>query len=284
MIKKTQDYFGLGKGSGIVPANANIFGFVIVNDRLRRKKNDKIPFQYVEKMPSWQKEASYEENVIMGRFEPIQTYSNSSSGQFEIVLIYVAEASRPKAVDQKTLERELKKDITSYNKKLSQQGIDDLSSGKKLDNLVQNFSRDSDAYARKKINNYFDTIYNPKAEPKTPWTVEYIESLILKLKSLVFPQYDGRFTPPNKVLFNAGDLFVDYPLIIKTITVDHDGPFQIKNMMPMTYKVTLSCVTNYPLYQAVSATRVYSGVEGNRIFAQKKFSTMNSGILTNDYF
>jgi hypothetical protein len=281
--RKTQDYFGIGKGSGIVPANANLLGFIVVNERLRRRKLDKIPFQYLERMPNWQKEANYEENVTIGRFEPMLTYSNSTSGTFEIVCIYVAEASYPTPLEQGTLERQLKNQIKGYNKKNKLEAIEEIKNGKSVVNVVDDFLKEGTTEARKLIDKYLRDVYSPQAKPKSHWTAQYIDSLVVKLKSLVFPQYDGNFSPPNKVLFNAGDLFVDYPLVIKSINVEHEGPFRIDNMMPMTYKITMSCVTNYPLYQALSGSRIYSGVEGSAVFAQKKFSAMKSSILEEDF-
>lgn len=281
--RKTNHYFGVGKSSGIVPADANLLGFIVVNEKLKRAKKDKIPFQYIERMPNWQKEATYEENNVIGRFEPMLSYSNSGNGTFDVVCIYVAEASYPLPLDQASEERQLKQQIKAYNKKNRINAINELLSGQSVGTTLDNFVREGTTEARKLVNKYLKNVYDPQPKPKSPWTIQYIESLVSKLKSLVFPQYDGTFAPPNKVLFNAGDLFIDYPVVVKSINVEHEGPFSIENMMPMTYKITLSCSTNYPLYQAISGSKVYSGTEGSAVFAQKKFSAMNSSILERDF-
>jgi len=84
-----------------IPPNAFMYGLVILDwdgsfkKRLRRfETNDiKIPFQYLENVPVWQKSANYNEiGDIMGRFEPVNVYSNSGGQDFTLTLIYNAEA------------------------------------------------------------------------------------------------------------------------------------------------------------------------------------------------
>ena len=84
-----------------MPANAEIWGFKILdwdNTFTARigtyNENDlKIPFQYMEKIPPWDKSANYaSEDAIIGRFEGMNVYSNSSSQDLSVNLIYHAEA------------------------------------------------------------------------------------------------------------------------------------------------------------------------------------------------
>lgn len=90
----------LHKTGTMVKPNAFMFGFVI-NDWDKsfqsRDPNIKttdlqIPFQYVEKIPEWKKTANYsDQSDVIGRFEHITSYANSSAQQFKIDLIYQAE-------------------------------------------------------------------------------------------------------------------------------------------------------------------------------------------------
>ena len=84
-----------------VPANAQIWGITILDwdytftNRIGTKtENDlQIPFQYMEKIPTWDKSANYaSEDGIMGRFEGQNVYANSASQDFSIELYYHAEA------------------------------------------------------------------------------------------------------------------------------------------------------------------------------------------------
>jgi hypothetical protein len=102
------------------PANANKLGLIVLDTfNLFRKNNMakiitqgiangkaigrgvgaqveelKIPFQFIEKIPEFNKAANYQEQTdIIGRFEGIDMYSNSSSQDISIELTYSAEGS-----------------------------------------------------------------------------------------------------------------------------------------------------------------------------------------------
>lgn len=102
MAKKTsmQNYFGDSPGAvrQTVPAIAPIFGFTIQNRRLQRVfykglRGNYIPFQYMEQIPPKTKAANYEDTEILGRFESIQVYKNSTNSDFQFILKYYAEGS-----------------------------------------------------------------------------------------------------------------------------------------------------------------------------------------------
>lgn len=102
------------------PANANRFGLIVLDAYNIFRRNNiskiiaqgiangksigrrpeaiieemKIPFQYIEKIPDFQKNANYQETSdIAGRFESIDVYSNSASQDISLNLMYSAEGS-----------------------------------------------------------------------------------------------------------------------------------------------------------------------------------------------
>ncbi|MBW2969089.1 hypothetical protein KY314_03150 [Candidatus Woesearchaeota archaeon] len=197
-----QDYHKTGRP---VPVNAFMFGFVVLDwdgqfrKRLRKYKTRdlKIPFQYIEKVPDWQKGAQYNEiSDIMGRFEPPAIYTNSTAQEFTMTLIYVAEA-----LDSRT--------------------------------------------------------------SSTPWTLEKIEDLVRRIQSFVFPQYDGQYSPPPKLLLNIGNIYKDVPVVIKQIQIENTEPFHVGTGISMTKKITLEFRASYPMWQGIKATDVYAAYEGN---------------------
>jgi len=62
---------------------------------------------------------------------------------------------------------------------------------------------------------------------KYDWNLPNIDRFILQLKSLVFPQYDGKFSPPVKMLLNIGSIYIDVPVVIKNITVEETAPYEL---------------------------------------------------------
>jgi len=96
----------------------------------------------------------------------------------------------------------------------------------------------------------------------TTWTLNAIERFSLQIKSLVFPQYDGKFAPPVKVLLNIGNIFVDFPVVIKNVTVEETNPFEITTMRAMMKKITIEMKSSYPAWQAISATQVWTADTG----------------------
>jgi len=188
-----------------IPVNAFMFGMVILDwdgqfkRRIRKYglTDIKIPFQYIENIPIWSKANNYNEvSDVMGRFEPINVYTNSAAQDFTLTLIYNAEA---------------------------------LTSG---------------------VGVY------------TKWTLNYIEELIKRLQSLAFPEYDGQYTPPPKLLLNIGNIHRDTPIIIRNVTIESSEPFHIATGLPMMRKVSLECRVSYPLWQGMSNSRIWSAYEG----------------------
>lgn len=88
------------------------------------------------------------------------------------------------------------------------------------------------------------------------WSLEYINSLIPLYESLAYPQYDDGFNPPNLCLLNIGAIYIDLPILIKTVSVTHKAPYDIKTMMPRIIQVTLDVRISFPLYQAISSRAI----------------------------
>lgn len=108
------------------------------------------------------------------------------------------------------------------------------------------------------------------ARTNNKWTLKNIERFIFQLKSLTFPQYDGYYNPPIKMLFNIGNIYVDVPVVITSISVEEPGPFEIISMRGMMKKVTLEMRTSYPSWQAISAVQVWTADSGS-VFARQEF-------------
>ena len=106
------------------------------------------------------------------------------------------------------------------------------------------------------------------------WTLDAIERYAFQLKSLVFPQYDGGFSPPCKVLFNLGNMFVDVPLVVKSVTVEDQNPLDLATMRSMLKKITLECKTSYPSWQAISAVQVWTADSG-AVFGKQDFKKLS---------
>lgn len=95
---------------------------------------------------------------------------------------------------------------------------------------------------------------------KTPWTLENITRICTKLESLVFPQYDNKFSPPNFCILNIGSVYIDFPVIIKNVTITSEAPFRQRDLMPRTRKVTLDLKSSFPIYQAISSGDIMNSV------------------------
>lgn len=94
------------------------------------------------------------------------------------------------------------------------------------------------------------------AKKNNIWSLEYINTLIPLYESLVYPQYDENYNPPNLCLLNMGAIFIDLPILIKTVTITHKPPFDITTMMPRAFQVTLDVRISYPIFQAISSRAI----------------------------
>lgn len=187
------------------PMNAWKFGLIIQDRRLTGKayglRKNHIPFQYLGEggeLPQWTKSANYEETQIIGRFEPIKTYTNSGDNKFTLNLMYYAMGT----------ER-----LTDAPKQGAEQ--------------------------------YYPNTSN--------WTIEQITRIAAKIESLVYPQYDGKYSPPRFCLLNIGSVFINYPVVVNEVTIHSLPPFSTLDLTPMRRTVSLSLTSFFPTYQPVSA-------------------------------
>lgn len=190
------------------PMNAWKFGLIMQDRRLRGTayglRKTHIPFQYLGEngeLPNLQKSANYDETQILGRFEPLKTYNNSSDIKFTLNLVYFADGT----------ER-----ISPFP-----------FAGSEITGPIQ-----------------------------SPWTIEQIARISAKLESLVYPQYDGKFSPPRYCLLNIGAIFIDFPIIVTSVNIQHMPPYSTRDLTPMRRVISLECTSYYPLYQAIGSDSI----------------------------
>lgn len=102
------------------------------------------------------------------------------------------------------------------------------------------------------------------------WTLEAVERFKVQLQSLVFPQYDGTYAPPIKVLLNLGNIYVDFPVVIKSISIEEPGPIEMFSFRGMMKKITVEMRSAYPQWQALSAVQIWSSNTG-AVFGRQDF-------------
>jgi hypothetical protein len=190
------------------PMNAWKFGLIIQDRRLRGSaygiRKNHIPFQYLGEngdLPNLTKTANYEESQVLGRFEPIKMYNNSSDIKFSLNLTYYADGTE-------------------------------------------------------RLSNFPFPGSEVKGPIKSMWTIEQIARISAKIESLVYPQYDGKFSPPRYCLLNIGAIFIDFPIIITSVNVQHLPPYSTRDLTPMRRNITLECTSFYPLYQAIGSDSI----------------------------
>jgi hypothetical protein len=212
MASRNQDmrifFRGDNGGYRYQPMNAWKFGLIIQDRRLRGTafglRKTHIPFQYLGEngeLPNLQKTANYDETQILGRFEPLKTYTNSSDIKFTLNLVYFA-------------------DSTERLSPFPRQGSEMI--GPVL----------------------------------SPWTIEQISRISAKIESLVYPQYDGKFSPPRYCLLNIGSIFIDFPILITSVNIQHMTPYSTRDLNPMRRQISLECVSYYPIYQAIGSDSI----------------------------
>jgi len=104
---------------------------------------------------------------------------------------------------------------------------------------------------------------------RNTWTLNAIERIKFQIQSLVFPQYDGGFSPPVKCLLNIGNVFVDIPVVIKSVSVEETAPYEVRTMRSMFKKITIEMRTSYPAWQAISASKVWTASDGS-VFSRQE--------------
>jgi hypothetical protein len=212
------------------PINAWKFGLIIQDRRLRGTayglRKTHIPFQYLGdngEIPNLQKTANYEDTQLLGRFEPIKTYSNSSDIKFTLNLVYFADGTERLS----TIPR----------------------AGSEMIGPLQ-----------------------------SPWTIEQITRISAKFESLVYPQYDGRYSPPRFCLLNIGAIFIDFPIVITSVNIQHLPPYSTRDLTPMRRAITLECSSYFPIYQAIGSDAILNQAldqdftTGNTNFPRRVYS------------
>lgn len=101
-----------------------------------------------------------------------------------------------------------------------------------------------------------DSLYNE--DYSSPWSLESVKGYIKKIQSTILPVYDERFMPPPTWKLNIGSFYQEVPINIRDVAITPAAPFYIKTGDPMFYEVTLTCKTNYPMWQTQSFGQVFS--------------------------
>jgi len=290
-MKDMKGYFGLGpNNNNTVPGDANLMGFIIQGETPidNRRLINHIPFQYIEKVPNWTKEAMYEETQIPGRFENIYSYNQSSNNNIDLQILYYAEKDDPydpilKVEDNRGNSKSTFRDLNNIQKNAQsdfRKGIADNppTSQQDLENRFANTLSDVKALSANRINEFINKNgFGTKPVFETHWSIQKILVYIQRLKSLTFPEYDGLYSPPKSLLLNIGETWWDVPVIIKSISIEHNAPFDIKNALSRFYIVNLTISTSYPMYQAISASSVFNS-RTNEVFARKTYNLARQGI------
>lgn len=107
----------------------------------------------------------------------------------------------------------------------------------------------------------------------TFWSVENIERIVARLRSLTFPDYDSKQRIPDLCLLNIGDQFINYPVKVIGVNVHPKEPFIPDTMQSMNYDVDVQFESQYPLYQAISASDIRTYKTNNGVFAYKEFNS-----------
>jgi len=115
---------------------------------------------------------------------------------------------------------------------------------------------------------------NEKPNSRDTWTLNAIERIKLQLQSITFPQYDGKFSPPVKCLLNIGNIFVDLPVVVKSLTIEEGPPYELRTMRSMFKKITVEMRTSYPAWQALSAPQIWTADNGG-VFARQELQYIN---------
>jgi len=214
----------------VQPMNSWKFGLIMQDRTLRGKayglRRSHIPFQYLGEngeLPNLQKTANYEETQILGRYEPIKIYTNSSDIKFTLNLVYYADGTE------------------------------------RLSNTPFQGSENTGPI-------------------KSPWTIEQIARISAKFESLVYPQYDGKFSPPRYCLLNIGAIFIDFPVIVTSVNIQHLPPYSTRDLTPMRRSIAVECSSYHPLYQAIGSDSIinqaldYDFTTGRINFPRKVYS------------
>lgn len=209
---KNWDY-RFGSNSFSVPADANKFGLRLIDttatgtrNRKKKYKDFLIPFQHVEDYPVWVKSANWQGiTEVMGRFEDMSVYTNSSAQDQSIIISYLAESAN-------------------------------------------------------------------SSDEGTVWSLDYINKITRRIQSLVYPQMDSYFSPPFKAVLNIGQMYVDYPVVIKSVSMPQEAPFYWMTAETLYRKITIELRSSYPLWQTITAESVYNSDGGStKCFARKEY-------------
>jgi len=104
------------------------------------------------------------------------------------------------------------------------------------------------------------------------WSLEMVNIITKRIQSLVYPQGDQYFSPPFKALLNIGKMYIDYPVVVRNITMPMEAPFYWKTAETIYRKITIELRSSYPMWQTITAESVYNSKNGSSsCFARKEY-------------